>query len=69
MLRTLVPEIEGLRAVVALGGNQFETYKTNLEGLNSAAGDTEKALLKYTGTEEFRIKRSQKVWDDWKLSV
>ena len=56
LLRRLIPDVEGQRAV-ALLTNQFGLFRSSLEEANSAAGATAEAFEKLKNTPEQAYKR------------
>lgn len=61
VLRKLIGSTEALQAVMALGGDQAQTFKDNLEAMGSASGATDEAFEKMNATfgRQFDILKSQ----------
>ena len=51
----LVGRVEGLQAVLALTGNQADTFTNNLNAIETSAGATDKALSKINNTFDSQI--------------
>lgn len=65
----MIPEVRALTAVLALGGEQSETFAKNLEGLENAVGDTNNAFESFTQSDEFRVQRGINAWENFKTTV
>jgi TP901 family phage tail tape measure protein len=62
-LQKLVPDIEGLSAVVALTGAQFDTQKENVKAFNVTLGATDEAHEKIQNTAEKAAEKLANTWD------
>lgn len=69
LIKAMIPEVRALTAVLALGGEQSDTFAKNLEGLQNAVGDTNNAFEQYTQSDEFRVQRGITAWENFKTVV
>lgn len=69
VIKKIIPEVRALTAVLALWGDSADKYAENLIWMWDAAWATQKALADFSNTDEFRVQKDLRRYENFKIQL